>query len=407
MNDRRIPTIHTPEEEYPVPPPGSETVNPAPETEFSTPDTSQEFDQSGGITEEAEDKSSGRLKKIRRLLYGAAAIALGFVLLTPEQNKNTGEDLSETAGLTVAESTAPPAVPAGEAALPTERPATPVPTPVPSDTPVFVPEKPEANAVFVQFSSEFHGFVYLSHVETVRSVTAELWERNLEELVQSNTWEEGDPAISAGVLQIPVFDEGSLYFNHMDYYSSSRIEPEIEMKVCFRYALSDGGPEESIELTEQAAPEEGVYARYWGSGSFAREEGYPDCFEIGTYSESESRRFVIDRPDLVTEPGVISVSAECGGRKVAEAECRTEIRQPDPELQALGFDSEPKTILLIPRADWMQDSGTLTVTITQYLEHYGCTLTKTLEIGFSGQIDDASYGTLIHAEIGGLPGGGS
>ena len=267
-------------------------------------------------------------------------------------------------------------------------------------------KEPEAEALFFSFSSEYHAWVILSNTETVQSVTAELREKNLDETVESYTWEKGDPAIEAGVLRIPVLDSSSLYFSHMDYYSNNRLEPELEMEVTVRYALPDSGEEETIDLKVQPAYEEGVYARYWGSGSFAREEGYPDSFEVGTYDKSESWRFVVGRSELVTEPGIFSISAEYGGRNVTEEECRTVVKEPDQTLLELGFESEPNAVLLIPRPDWMPDSGTLTLKITQYLEHYGCTLTKTLKIDYSGQIDDAVYGTVVDTEIGGMEGRG-
>ena len=408
MNDRRIPTIQTPEDEYPAPALGSETVNPAPETEFSTPDPSQEFDQTSGITEETTERGFKRLRKIRKLMYGAAAIALGFVLLSPDHSEEPDAVPTEATATAAIAATAEPLAPtpAGETAAAV--PVTPVPTPVSTDTPAPEPvvKEPEAEALFFSFSSEYHAWVILSNTETVQSVTAELREKNLDETVESYTWEKGDPAIEAGVLRIPVLDSSSLYFSHMDYYSNNRLEPELEMEVTVRYALPDSGEEETIDLKVQPAYEEGVYARYWGSGSFAREEGYPDSFEVGTYDKSESWRFVVGRPELVTEPGIFSVSVEYGGRNVTEEECRTVVKEPDQTLLELGFESEPNTVLLIPRPDWMPDSGTLTLKITQYLEHYGCTLTKTLKIDYSGQIDDAVYGTVVDTEIGGMEGRG-
>ena len=405
MDDRRIPTIQTPEDEYPAPSSGRETVNPSPETEFSTPDPSQEFDQTSGTTEETKERGFKRLRRIRKLMYGAAAIALGFVLLAPDQAEEPDAVPSEAPAAT-AEATAEPPVPTPAEKTATAVPVTPALTPVSADTPSPEPvfREPEVDTLFFSFSSEYHAWVVLSNTESIQSVTAELREKNLDERVESFTWEKGDPAIGAGVLRIPVFDSSSLYFSHMDYYSNNRLEPELEMDVTVRYALPNSGVEETIELKDEPAYEEGVYARYWGNGSFAREEGYPDCFEVGTYDKSENWRFVIGMPELVTEPGVFSVSAECGGRNVTEEECRTEVKKPDPALVELGFDSEPNAVLLIPRPDWMPEKGTLTLKITQYLEHYGCTLTKTLEIDYSGQIDDAVYGTVVDTEIGGMEG---
>ncbi len=70
MEDRRFPTIETPQDEYPAPAQESETVNPAPEKEFSTPDPLQEFDQTSGITEERKKESAfKRLRRIRKLMY--------------------------------------------------------------------------------------------------------------------------------------------------------------------------------------------------------------------------------------------------------------------------------------------------------------------------------------------------
>lgn len=406
MDDRRIPTIQTPEDEFPAPSSGRETVNPAPETEFSTPDPSQEFDQTSGTSEETKERGFKRLRRIRKLMYGAAAIALGFVLLAPDRSEEPDAARSEATAAANAEAIleAPVPTPADETAAAV--PVTPAPTSVPTDThsPEPVLKEPEAEALFFNFSSEYHAWVVLTNTESIQSVTAELREKNLDELVGSYTWEQGDPAIGAGVLRIPVFDSNGLYFSHMDYYSNNQLEPELEMEVTVQYALSDSGAEETIGLKVEPAYEEGVYARYWGSGSFAREEGYPDCFEVGTYDKSENWRFVIGRPELVTEPGVFSISAECDGRNVTEEECRTEIKEPDPALAELGFDSEPNVVLLIPRPDWMPEKGTLSLKITQYLEHYGCALTKTLEIDYSGQIDDVVYGTVVDTEVGGMEG---
>ena len=401
MEDRRFPTIETPQDEYPAPAQGSETVNPAPEKEFSTPDPLQEFDQTSGITEERKKESAfKRLRRIRKLMYGAAAIALGFVLLTPKQSGKAGP--SETDPAAVPSDTAVMPNTTAAAVLTAEATRTPAPTPVPADTPVPEPawNEPKIDPIFIGFSSEFYAWIKLIHPEAVRSVTAEMRERNLDEQIASYTWEEGDPAIETGLLDIPAFYGGDFYFAHMDYYSKNNLEPEPEMRVTVRYTASDGVTEESINLTAQPAPEEGVFARYWGNGPSARNNGYPDSFEVGTYSESDSWRFVIDRPDLVTEPGIFSVSAECGGRKVTEAECRIETVEPDPEILALGFNSKPNVILLIPRPDWMPESGTLTMKITQYLGYYGRTLTKTLQIDFSDRTEDNEMGTVVGIEIG-------
>ncbi len=396
MDDRRFPTIETAQDEYPAPAQGSETVNPALEKEFSTPDPSQEFDQTSGITEEKTESVFKRLRKIRKLMYGAAAIALGFVLLAPKQSGEADPPETAPADVTAMPYTTAVAVLTAEAII------TPVPTPIPTDTPVPAPVwmEPKIDPIFIGFSSEFYAWIKLIHPEAVRSVTAEMRERNLDEQISSYTWEEGDPAIETGLLEIPAFNGGDFYFAHMDYYMRNNLEPEPEMRVTVRYTASDGVTEESVGLTVQPAPEEGVFARYWGNGPSARDNGYPDSFEVGTYSESDSWRFVIDRPDLVTEPGIFSVSAACGGRKVTEAECRIQTVEPDPELLALGFNSKPTVILLIPRPDWMPESGTLTMKITQYLEYFGRPLTKTIRIDFSDRTEDNEMGNVVGIEIG-------
>lgn len=343
-----------PPEEFPAP--GAEAV-PPPE-EFPPP--------------RAEEEASGK-KRRRKLLYFLAAGALLLLL--------AGRLRGQTP-LLPGEATASPAPSPVTTPAPTPEP-TPAPTPAPTPEPTPEPE-PSCEILFYNFSSTSYIRLILTVPEAFQSIDLELREPILDLPVTSFSLEPKD--LEKGELELPGVEVDALYFDHMDEYEALNSFPEeLALHAVIVYE-KDGQPvTEKRDLIAQ--PELGWGIRYWPKGTEKSDWNYPGCFRFGTYESDLPIHLVLDDPDAVKR-NTLSVSFSIDGRPIDPETVEYEERQESYSFGDYVGPSYYTARFLFPKPDWAPESGTLHITVVQYLESYGRTVVIERDLDFSEEPAD-------------------
>ena len=367
-------------------PPGTDYRNPPPEQEFTPPVNGRE---------EISAPPSKRKRRLRKLLYGAAALVLTALLFG-----RTGESLLPAAAIDAplssvsapetqapaAEPEARPVIPAltpepaGEATpAPTPEPAgepTPAPTsaPTPEPTPEPVSRLPEIETDFFFFSHEHYGRVRLSNTAAVHSVLVRVRDKTLDLPVYEHDL--SDDEIALGLFELPMLSTGDLYMENMDAYDAINGWPEYEMTVTVRFEDESGEGEETLSVTREADFELGIGLSYMRPDFDWNDVIPPDSFYVSPWEETEEIRYVINDPDAVKDPLTVSVDLSFNGRHAAPEEYEVVVekeeytfidRDTGEETPMTGYTKE----LVLRRPEWMPEEGTLHVHIVQYLASTG------------------------------------
>ena len=321
----------------------------------------------------SEEEASGK-KRRRRLLYLLAAGAL-LLLLAGRLRGETPLRPAEPGGEPVP---APVSTPE-----PTQEP-TPAPTPEPTPAPTPEPE-PACEILFYNFSSTSYVRLILTVPEAFQSIELELREPILDLPVSSFTL--GPEDLASGELELPGVEVDDLYFEHMGEYEALNTFPEeLALHAVIVYE-KDGAP-----VTEErdliARPELGWGVRYWPKDTEKTDWNYPGCFRFGTYESDLPVSLVLDDPDAV-KWNTLSVSFSIDGRPIDPDSITYEERQ---EAYSFGDYVGPSYYtarFIFPKPDWAPESGTLHITVVQYLEGYGRTIVIERDLDFSEEPADA------------------
>lgn len=352
------------------PPPAEYTALPP---EIAPP--GPEFTPEGVPRPEAE--SPNRRRKLRFLLYAAAALVYLGLLFKPGESRPAPTPPP-----------APPAVTAEPAPPPEATPElTPEPTAAPTPTPEPMPEpvgkEPGIRMVFFAFSHEHHARVYLSNTDAVHSVEVQVRDKVLDLVAYDNFLSEEE--IASGFFELPVVSTGTLFEEHSEeYYAAgtpmpgtdyvSPAWPEFELAVTAWYESEDGSGEDTLTMTAEPEFELGVGMSYW---MYDWDEQIPQySFRIIPWEEIAELSFVIDDPDAVTNPMVISVDISYNGRHAAPEEYETVLykeeysvldRDSGEYVPTVGYTKQ----LILRRPDWMPEQGTVHVVLVQQLATTG------------------------------------
>lgn len=381
------------EYEYPrgeeFPSPGEESGAPPDRAEYQEPDGSAEYPGSeqvdhaplhpdreftppgrGGAAIPLENRKH---RRIRKMLFGAAALVLTVLLFQQAGFLHMGRDKEKGPRI----STAEPA----ETGERTEN-LSPKETLPPAETPAAEPSpasealvyEPVIRVNFFSFSSEHHALIEMEHTDFTRSVTLVLHDRTLDEAVWSGelTAEE----IASGTYEMPGVDPSEYYLDHWDEFEASGKWPEFELILEAVYKDEDG-TEQTVSLRRGAVEETGYGFTYWRDDETpsAFFTVYPGCFVVSPWEETETVMYIIDDPDAVTGPDIVSVSLSSGGKSIT-----MENVQITDEISE--FTGEVTKVLVIPRPDWMPPEGTVHVTITWWLNSVKKCWTKEMDYAY-------------------------
>ena len=371
-------------------PPGNESgVPPENETgapsarDYVNPPESMEFTPPGSTA--GQERTGSRRRRLKRLCYAVAALALLYVMWNSRGEERTEGPLSPAP----AESTEPAPIAAPGTAEEPKAEATAVPAPAETEAPAATPEptpvtkEPELEALFFHFSHEHHGVVQLDNTAAVHSVRVLVRETHTDAVVYEKYLEPEDYA--EGSFELPELSTGDFYMEHMEELDGAW--PSFEMKVSVWYENEAGDGEELKEQTLKAAYELGFGVSYYRPQDDWDEDIPTDCFVIMPWEETNEIRFVLNDPEAVTDPSVISFDFTYGGRHLSKSEYSEAIDYEfydtyfDGFVERKDYTAETK-IVLIPRPDWVPESGTVHVTITQMLESTGELYTSEIDCEF-------------------------
>lgn len=348
-----------PETEYLLPDSGAEDAAP-PGTDHANPDPALEFSPPGSGRAETAAPAAERLRRIRRLLYGAAALVLLGLLFTARSPARVPVSAPTEAPYTSGSDVIP---------LPSAAPA-PEPTvePTPEPTPEPVSRVPVIEPAFFCFSHEHHGQIKMSNTDSLRSVYASVRETVLDQLVWEHTLEEDE--IKSGLFVLPTLSTGDYYMEHMKELDAVNGWPHYELSVKVWYENEAGDGEDTMEMTLPAQEELGIGISYWGPTYTWDEELPPDSFIFKPWEETEDITYVFNDPAAVTDPTVISVDVVCDGRRAAPEEYEVILDRDEYSILDSATGEYVPTVgitktLILRRPDWMGKSGTLHVTIVQ------------------------------------------
>ncbi len=350
-----------PETEYRPPDSGAEDSAP-PGADHDNPDPVLEFTPPGSGRAETAAPPANRKRRIRRLLYGAAALVmLGLIF-----NTRSVSPVVPAAAPGAAPTEAPIYTSSSDVVpLPSVEP-TAEPTPIP--TPEIVSNVPVIEPSFYYFSHEHHGRIVMSNTEALHSVYVSVRETVLDNPVWDYYLDEEE--IQSGLYELPMLSTGDYYMEHMQELDAVNGWPKYEMTVKAWYENEAGDGEDTLEMTVPAAYELGIGVSYWEPSYTWDEELPPDSFIVKPWAEVEDITYVINDPDAVTDPTIFSVDIVCNGRHAAPEEYevildRDEYSILDPETGEYVPTVGITKVLVLRRPDWMPESGTLHITIIQ------------------------------------------
>ena len=335
-------------------PPGTDYRNPDPDKEFTPPG------RGGGETA----APSSRKRRIRRLLYGAAALVLlGLLFSKP--------------GKTVPAPVVTAAPSASQAPVP-EPSIEPTPEPAPTSAPEPAPEplgkEPVIDVDFFYFSHEHHTFVHLSNTDALHSVRVTVREKTLDKQVYEHYLDEDE--IASGLFEAPMLSTGDFYMDNREALDAVNAWPKFELTLDAWYENEAGDGEDTLTLTREPDFELGIGLSYMRPESNWSEYIPPDSFYVIPWEETEEINYVINDPDAVNDPLTFSVDLSWNGRHAApeEYEVVTEKdeytlvdREAGTETPMVSYTKE----LVLRRPDWMPEEGTIHVHIVQLLASTG------------------------------------
>lgn len=244
---------------------------------------------------------------------------------------------------------------------------------------------PEVKAVFYNFSHEHHGSIRIKNTQWLRGVTVTVRETVMEQIVFDHELDSSE--ISRGFYELPVLSTGDVYMENMEAYDALGAWPTFEMKIAYRYENESEEREESGEISLDPAHETGYGVSYWGPDYTWDDQLPPDSFIIAPWDEVEHIRYVFDSPDSVQDGETVYVDVDYDGRHLAPEEYEAILKKDeysifDPqtgqETPVISYTSE----LVIPRPDWMPESGTIHITIVQKLLSTGELYFQTIDLDF-------------------------
>lgn len=346
-----------PETEYPQPPDGAEDASP-PGEDYVNPPARAEFSPPGSGSEDGANPPSGRKRRIRRLLYSAAALVMLGLLF--------GMKNDEIIPASAVTATAAPIYTSGS--------DIPLPTAAPTPEPTPVSKIPEITADFFFFSHEHHARIRMANTGALHSVEVRVRDKVLDLPVYSYDLSERE--IASGLFELPILSTGDLYMENRKAYEAVNGWPEYEMTVDARYENEAGDGEEQLTLTLDAISELGIGLSYMRPNYTWSEVIPPDSFYVQPWEEIDSLRYVINDPSAVTDPLTVSVDISYNGRHAAPEEFEEVLEKSEYYLvnsetgertPHVGYTRE----LVLRRPDWIPEKGTIHVCIVQYLSATG------------------------------------
>lgn len=341
-----------PDAEYRPPDPSRE-FSPPPGSDYSQPDEHLEFTPPGSSAVQTSPRPS-RSRRVRRLLYAAAALVLTGLLFHPSGQETSPVALSP--------------VPTVPAALPSAEP-TLQPTPEPSP----VSKVPVIKADFFSFSHEHHARLYLDNTDALHAVQVTVRETVLDTAVYEHSLTEAE--IAGGSFELPMLSTGDVFMANMDAYDAVNGWPAFEMTVSARYENETGDGEDTLSFTVQPDFELGVGLSYWPPDWTWSEYIPADSFVVSPWEETEEIRYVINDPDAVLDPMTFSVDLSYNGRHAAPEEFEEIVQREEYTLVTADGEETPTVSytksLVLRRPDWMAPTGVIHVTICQRLASTG------------------------------------
>lgn len=351
-----------PQTEYRLPDAGAEDSAP-PGTDYQNPDEILEFTPPGSGREE-DPAPPPRKSRIRRLLYGVAALVLLGLLFGNRSGRM----------IPAATVTTPPAEPVSSSEpLPVYTSSSDIPLPTPEPTPEPLGREPVIETDFFYFSHEHHARIRLSNTDALHSVFVDVRETTLDKSVYEHYLSEEE--IAEGLFELPILSTGDYYMDNMAAFDSGGW-PSFEMTVKAWYENEAGDGEDTLTLVVEPDFELGIGLSYMRPDSFWSDVIPPDSFYVSPWEDITEIKYVINDPDSVKDPLTFSIDLSYNGRHAAPEEYEEIIEKSEYTLVDRETGTETPTVsynkeLVLRRPDWMPEEGTLHVHIVQYLASTG------------------------------------
>lgn len=351
-----------PETEYRLPEAGAEDSSPS-GGEHENPDPAQEFTPPGSGRAEVPAPPAKKRRRLRRLLYGVAALVLTGLLFSETAER----ELAPVVAVTVPPTEPPVYTSGSDIPLPVL-----APTPEPTSEPLG--KEPVIDVDFFYFSHEHHAFVHMSNIDALHSVRVTVREVMLDKQVYEYYLDEDE--IASGLFELPMLSTGDFYEENMSDYQTNGSWPHFELTLDAWYENEAGDGEDRMTLTLEPEYEMGIGVSYWRKDYTWDDQIPPDSFVITPWEETDQIRFVVNDPEAVVDPTVFSVDISYGGRHADPDEYQDIIYRDEYDVTYSQTGEREHVVtytsrLVLKRPDWMPESGTVHVTIVQRLASTG------------------------------------
>lgn len=367
---------------YPLPPETGPLPEeyPPPAAEFTPPP--EEF-PAPGRQETAAEGEQKRRRWRKRLLYLAAGAVI-LLLISGRRIAPAPIREERPPAPTVQQAEPAPGERASPAASPSASPSEPTAEPTAEPTPE--PE-PSCEILFYTFSSTNYVRLNFTRPEAFRAAELELREPILDLSVISYSL--GPEDIAAGLVELPGQETDALYWEHREEYDALNALPE-ELALHATLVYEKNG--EEITETRDLSPsaELGWSLRYWPRSEEASEWAFPGCFVFRTYESYTPISLVLNDPDGVNA-STISASFTINGREIDPADIRYETLVDTYKVAGIAV-SDPFQFarFIFPKPDWAPESGTIHVTVVQYLRGYRQVVVMERDVDYSEADDELS-----------------
>ena len=228
--------------------------------------------------------------------------------------------------------------------------------------------EPECDITAYNFSSEMHADIRFSGMDDVTGVTLEVWDPNTDYMDSSTDITR--EAVEDLIYHVPGFSTDGIYQANQSYYGQPGVDfpMTVEFRVIIDYE-SETGPR-TVTYSATTSPELGFYVKYLPDSEAVYSEEYSSCVYLGTEPSPDypTGTVYFDQPEKVTEPGIISISAEIDGEPVPASAFSVKYSEMD-----LTFGSGVTTrcrvgdVLMKRPADIKEGEGK---SVTLYVTHY-------------------------------------
>ena len=254
----------------------------------------------------------------------------------------------------------------------------------PQDIVKRVYHEPECEITAFNFYSEMHAGITFAEMDDVTKVTLKVTDPDTGYV--ASTTDITEEAVSGLRYDVEPFYTDDIYEANEEYYSSTGSFPmTVRFDVTIEYDYEYGSREVTYSATTVEEP--GFHCKYLADSEAVYDPAHAGCVMVGADATTDytTAKVVIDDPEAVTGPGIISVKALYEGVPLDSSAYKIEHEEYDATFSGETFTrhiSLDTCLIKRPSGVAESDGKEMTLEITHYLTSRGETYTSVIKIPF-------------------------